>query len=752
MAMGIDEEIQRRMDAYRGNPQGLQQRYQMSQQLLDLLALQKLKSEKDSVARQMQAQMQQMPGTVAQQREQEMLGRTKQEMAQQVGGVMQQQARQQQQNMARMAQAMARPQGGIAGLAPQSAQRMAGGGIVAFQQGGTEEDAKLRASVETALNLGASQEELADLLSRIGKSPEEFGLDALVPSPARQMAAAAAPGAEGLRIQRPSASSTLAAIEALPVSSAATPMPMRAADQLTQALARGPQVTPPKAGSLTAPPSEPGPRPEAGSLVGSPFEQRSQLKDQINARLEELDVRRFRVGSERFLPEERKQDIAEADRLRRNLAVLQGGGNDPEKTAAAVRSVERNMVAGDVERVVDRARGDDRDIEALLADPMFAMAAAEKKPAAQKTAPQTPAAAPTTPAPAGQGIGPLLDAAPSRAAGRATLPTGENVATTALEAAGLPGKRTPTPIKVTPPPEGPTYTKGTAPEISIGALEGLDALRTAAQSTMAATEPSEEALLKKYGSMLGLEKLRGVREKGLAELAALDKAQLDPEKLRQERVLRKFAAAGAGRSMAQTGADVMLEQEKRERDRLKERMNIATEIEAAELGMNKDLLVQSLRTVDNAKNMKIKGMEMLRNLGRDDFERAKADAQMQWNQYKEENTERFREYTALADAANRALRAAQVDESALSRLLNDISAAYDDERKAQRALLEQDQRYIDLVTEEDRTPEQEAELRKILSTADARALALVDEPNLLSLQESLADRLLRRMGMDRQAQ
>jgi len=752
MAMGIDEEIQRRMDAYRGNPQALQQRYQMSQQLLDLLALQKLKSEKDAVARQMQAQMQQMPGTVAQQREQEMLGRTKQEMAQQVGGVMQQQARQQQQNMARMAQAMARPQGGIAGLAPQSAQRMAGGGIVAFQQGGTEEDAKLRASVETALKLGASQEELADLLSRIGKSPEEFGLDALVPSPARQMAAAAAPGAEGLRIQRPSASSTLAAIEALPVSSAATPMPMRAADQLTQALARGPQVTPPKADSLTAPPSEPGPRPEAGSLVGSPFEQRSQLKDQINARLEELDVRRFRVGSERFLPEERKQDIAEADRLRRNLAVLQGGGNDPEKTAAAVRSVERNMVAGDVERVVDRARGDDRDIEALLADPMFAMAAAEKKPAAQKTAPQTPAAAPTTPAPAGQGIGPLLDAAPSRAAGRATLPTGENVATTALEAAGLPGKRTPTPIKVTPPPEGPTYTKGTAPEISIGALEGLDALRTAAQSTMAATEPSEEALLKKYGSMLGLEKLRGVREKGLAELAALDKAQLDPEKLRQERVLRKFAAAGAGRSMAQTGADVMLEQEKRERDRLKERMNIATEIEAAELGMNKDLLVQSLRTVDNAKNMKIKGMEMLRNLGRDDFERAKADAQMQWNQYKEENTERFREYTALADAANRALRAAQVDESALSRLLNDISAAYDDERKAQRALLEQDQRYIDLVTEEDRTPEQEAELRKILSTADARALALVDEPNLLSLQESLADRLLRRMGMDRQAQ
>jgi hypothetical protein len=126
--MGIDQEIQRRMDAYRGNPQGLQQRYQMSQQLLDLLALQKLKAEKDAVARQMQAQMQQTPGTVAQQMEQEMVGRTKQEMAQQVGGVMQQQARQQQQNMARAAQS------GIGALAPQTA-RMAGGGVVAFSNG-----------------------------------------------------------------------------------------------------------------------------------------------------------------------------------------------------------------------------------------------------------------------------------------------------------------------------------------------------------------------------------------------------------------------------------------------------------------------------------------------------------------------------------------------------------------------------------------------------------------------------------------
>lgn len=175
MAMGIDQEIQRRMDAYRGNPQGLQQRYQMSQQLLDLLALQKLKAEKDAVARQMQAQMQQTPGTVAQQMEQEMLGRTKQEVAQQVGGVMQQKARQQQQNMARMAQS------GIGALAPQTA-RMAGGGIVAFQQGGlTGKEIGLMSNEELmqAAREGRISPEYAqqEIQARVGRSPLERAED-----------------------------------------------------------------------------------------------------------------------------------------------------------------------------------------------------------------------------------------------------------------------------------------------------------------------------------------------------------------------------------------------------------------------------------------------------------------------------------------------------------------------------------------------------------------------------------------------
>jgi hypothetical protein len=134
----LDQEIARRMDAYRGNPQGLMQRYQQSQQLIDLLALQKLKSEKEAAARSMQmAAGQQQPPTVAQQREQEVFDMTKQEVAQRVGGVAQQRAAKERQTMQRMLQGIASAPGAENVMPPQA---MAAGGIVAFQAGGDIED------------------------------------------------------------------------------------------------------------------------------------------------------------------------------------------------------------------------------------------------------------------------------------------------------------------------------------------------------------------------------------------------------------------------------------------------------------------------------------------------------------------------------------------------------------------------------------------------------------------------------------
>lgn len=167
---GLDAQIEQRMDAYRGNPQKLQQRYGQNKELLDLLALQKLTSEKQAASRDMQMKMQQQPGTIAQQREQEALELTKQEMGGTLGelagrtkGTLDQKQMQQQQNMGKMAQAAAKPQmgrgAGLAGLmggaarpqprpaAPPQAQglaaarmaqgpsKFAGGGIVSFAQG-----------------------------------------------------------------------------------------------------------------------------------------------------------------------------------------------------------------------------------------------------------------------------------------------------------------------------------------------------------------------------------------------------------------------------------------------------------------------------------------------------------------------------------------------------------------------------------------------------------------------------------------
>ena len=137
--MAIDQEIQRKVDAYRGNPQQLMQRYQQNQQLVDLLALQKLKSEKESAARDMQLQMQQQPQTIKQQREAELLNMTKQEMMQQTQGVMQQRQAQQQKNMQQVAQ---QGLGALANQRPAAPQgqpmpRMAAGGIVSFQPGGS---------------------------------------------------------------------------------------------------------------------------------------------------------------------------------------------------------------------------------------------------------------------------------------------------------------------------------------------------------------------------------------------------------------------------------------------------------------------------------------------------------------------------------------------------------------------------------------------------------------------------------------
>lgn len=196
---GLDAQIEQRMDAYRGNPQKLQQRYGANKELLDLLALQKLTSEKKAVAADMQLKAQQNPNTIAQQREQEALQLTKQEMSSTLGdlagrtkGVLDQKQKMQQKNMQQLAKAQPRKPAGIAGLpglagmspAPQrrmppqaqgvanarmmqAAQqggpiRMAGGGIVAFANGGSPQGVSKAEIDAYRRQLGGSLRNISD--------------------------------------------------------------------------------------------------------------------------------------------------------------------------------------------------------------------------------------------------------------------------------------------------------------------------------------------------------------------------------------------------------------------------------------------------------------------------------------------------------------------------------------------------------------------------------------------------------------
>lgn len=145
--MGIDQLLQQRMDFGRENPQALMQSYQQNQELLDLLALQKLKSDKEAAQRDMmlKAAQQGPPPTVMQQREAEMLETSKAEIAQQSAGAARQQAAQQQQALQNLVQQGAQQQG------PQGFSR---GGIVRYAEGGSVSEEKeriIRALVEMGI-------------------------------------------------------------------------------------------------------------------------------------------------------------------------------------------------------------------------------------------------------------------------------------------------------------------------------------------------------------------------------------------------------------------------------------------------------------------------------------------------------------------------------------------------------------------------------------------------------------------------
>ena len=125
----LGSDVQRRVDAYKDNPAALQKRYMQSQELVDLLAMQKMKSEKDAYARDMRMKMENKPATIAQQYEAELAGRTKDDILKGVSGVLRNKQAKAQSNINKVAES------GIAKAPAPNMKKLAGGGVIGFAAG-----------------------------------------------------------------------------------------------------------------------------------------------------------------------------------------------------------------------------------------------------------------------------------------------------------------------------------------------------------------------------------------------------------------------------------------------------------------------------------------------------------------------------------------------------------------------------------------------------------------------------------------
>ena len=104
---GIDKALRDRVNTYGTNPAALQQRYQQSQKLIDLLALQQVKSDMQNAKNNIMASMQNNPNTIAAQRQNEVLGMARQNVADKVqatAGALNNKQRQQQAQMKKLMQ------------------------------------------------------------------------------------------------------------------------------------------------------------------------------------------------------------------------------------------------------------------------------------------------------------------------------------------------------------------------------------------------------------------------------------------------------------------------------------------------------------------------------------------------------------------------------------------------------------------------------------------------------------------------
>lgn len=159
MGVDLNKEVSDRVKTYRSNPKKLQERYQMSQELLDLLALQQIKSEQSAIANDMKLKQAAMNPeasmTTKEKLTQNVVGTKTQEMASQIGGAYANMNKKRKAAMSKFATNAARRPAGIAAAMPKPVNKNQGlgalqGTTLAAKSGGIMPKFKVGTYVPTA--------------------------------------------------------------------------------------------------------------------------------------------------------------------------------------------------------------------------------------------------------------------------------------------------------------------------------------------------------------------------------------------------------------------------------------------------------------------------------------------------------------------------------------------------------------------------------------------------------------------------
>jgi hypothetical protein len=583
--MSIDREINARVEAYRDNPQALQAKYARNKQLVDLLALQSLKSDLDKKRSQMELALNTNPATIKQQREQEVFGRTAEDVAQQLGGLLQTAKNQQ------IAQRRPAPQG-LGALMPQQGQRpqqpqtrmMQAGGIVGFQTG---ELVEAPTSLEDLPDKGVNQGQLRDVARAQIKQLLEGGVS---PEVIKQEVPPQYVGLVDEVVQKSRATAPPGMMEEVVVTGQREPDPL-SAEGMMREQAKTKQTKDKNIAEIPVPkditPEKPTPKKktldkpegivetlfgEQGAILPLGLEKESGIRDRVQYAID-TNVPLSRFSTEQ-LQSLRSDNDQYTPKIEAELAKRQ---SEPKQGIAAV--AEEVTATPQTKPPQDKAEGIAAVAEQPVAPPSqesFGVRRSDgnvqTQQAVTETTPQPKTAPPT--APQGFDLQTALDEV-----GDAPAPV--MVDRTGLEKRGV------------------DFTKA----------YGMDP---------ASIDPEARgvAALEKAEDYYGVKKKDAELRKGLAELAALDAAQTDPDKLRRDR-LKAFLLGAAGRgstALAASGAasaNLGARQERDIRARQVKRNEMLKTIQDQDLKVRELAKGEERAAIERADNLKMEGMRII---------------------------------------------------------------------------------------------------------------------------------------------